>query len=190
MAEHAVGPYYVDIGYHSPQAPHSMRIPTKNWNPGGASGTFDVWAGGTIAAGDMITNLITKFLPFYSATCQFDNFTVFKQLLDTDRPQPVVSGTFTGLVGTAVHTGWAGAVELQFIARSSTFGLAKLVLLDALSDDNFFPVLSFTGDYAGIFGEWGLDANGWAARDNGQVITPLKVTKNINQKLRQNYHYD
>jgi hypothetical protein len=190
MAPNFIGPYFVNIGYQSALAPHSMTIPTKNWNPGGTFGTFDVWAGGTIAADDMIVNLIDRMVPFYTATSSFNNAVIYKQLLPTDTPQPVVSIGGIAAAGTGVHTGWAGATELIFIARSATFGLAKLVLLDALTDDTFTPITTFTGDYAGIFGEWGLDANGWCARDNGQVISPLKVTKNLNQKLRKEYHYD
>jgi len=190
MAPNALGPYYVNIGYHSPQAPHSMTLPTKTWNPGVSGGTFDAWSGTPINAPAMINALIDRFVPFYTADCQFDNYTIFKQLLPSDPPQPVYSGVFTGKVGTGVHTGWGSATELQFLARSASFGLAKIVLLDALTDDVWTPILTFTGDFAGIYGEWGLDANGWCARDNGQVITPLKVTKNMNQKLRKEYHYD
>lgn len=190
MAPNALGPYYCQINYHSPQAPHSMTLPTKTWNPGVSGGTFDAWSGTPVNAPTMITALVDVFLPFYAADCQFDNYTIFKQLLPTDVPQPVSSATFTAKVGTGVHGGWGSATELQFIARSATFGIAKIVLLDAFTDDDWRPILAFTGDYAGIFGEWGLDANGWQARDNGQVTTPLKVTKNLNQKLRKQYHYD
>jgi hypothetical protein len=190
MAPNFIGPYFVNIGYRSPLAPHSMTVPTKNWNPGGSFGTFDTWSGGTIQADDMIVNLITLMLPWYTALSTFDSAIIYKQLLPADTPQPVMSIGGLGLAGTGVHTGWAGATEIIFIARSSTFGIAKLVLLDSLTDGVFTPITAFTGDYAGLFGEWGLDANGWCARDNGQVISPLKVTKNLNQKLRKEYHYD
>jgi len=189
MAPHAPGPYYVQINYHGLLAPHSMQLSTKTWNPGSGSGTFDIWTGGVIVATAMVTNLVDKLLPMFNSDTGFDNFIIFKQLLETDTPLPVYSAAFSGKIGTNVDGSWAGAVEKMFIARSSTFGIAKLDLLDACSGDNFAPVLSPGVDDQALIDEWFSDAKGWAARDNGQVTTFLKITKNLNQKLRKEYRY-
>jgi hypothetical protein len=186
----ALGPYYVQINYHSPDAPHTMTIPTKAWNAGVGVGTFDIWSGGTIAADTMVEGLVTAMLPSFNAGVTFDNWIAYKQLLPSDDPQPLVSDNFTGMTGTDVGGSWAQAVELIITARSSLFGLCKLSLLDAISGDDYSPVIIMSGSLVTLTAEWFADSNGWAARDNGQPTTFLKMTKNLNQKLRKEYRLD
>lgn len=186
----ALGPYWVQLNYHSELAPHSMTIPTKNWNPSGSVGTFDIWSGGTINALTMVQGLVTKLLPLFNANSAFDNYLIFKQLLPTDDPQPVASESFSGQVGTSTSTSWWQAVERIFIARSTTFGLCKLDLLDCVSGDNYLPITSPATNDQAVITEWFDDAKGWCARDNGQPNTFLKITANLNQKLRKQYRYD
>lgn len=182
----ALGPYYVQINYHGAQAPHTMTIPTLAWN---SSQDFDTHALGTIGDSLMITNLVDSMLDMFLSDTVFDNWTVFKQLLPTDKPLPVNSGKFTGKVGTGALTGWAAAVEVQFIMRTVSFGIAKLVLLDAASSNVFFPVLTPTTEQAAVIAEWTDIGNGWCGRDNTRPNVFLKLTKNLNQKLRQEYGY-
>ncbi len=185
-----LGPYFVQNNYHSAYAPHSQLLPTKAWNPGIGVGTFDTWAGTPIAADTMIEGLIDMMLAFMPSTNQYDNSTIFKQLLPADKPQPLLTIGWTGKIGTDATAGWYPAVEEIFIARTSLFGIAKISLMDADSQNNFAPRLAFTGADAGLFGEWGADVNGWCGRDNGQVVTPMKITTNLNQKLRKEYRLD
>jgi hypothetical protein len=189
MAPNFLGPFWVRINYHGLLAPHSMTIPTKNWNPGTGSGTFDIWSGGVVSAATMIVDLVDKLKTQFNSDTGFDNYSIFKQLLPADDPQPVYSGAFVGKVGTNTSGGWASAVEKLFIARSSTFCIAKLTLLDAVSDNDFSTTLTMGVDEDALFAEWSSDAKGWCARDNSQVTTFLKITKNINQALRKEYNY-
>lgn len=189
MTPNFLGPYWARLNYHGLYAPHSMTLPTKNWNPGVGSGTFDIWSGGVIAAATMLDNMTDKLCALFSSDTSFDNYVIYKQLLPADDPEPVYGGGFIGKTGTDVGGSWSSAVERLYVARSNTFGIAKLTLLDAISDDNFAPRLAMNVADSALFAEWTSDANGWCARDNGQVTTFLKITLNLNQALRKEYNY-
>jgi hypothetical protein len=189
MTPNFLGPYWVQLNYTG-NAPHTMTIPTKNWNPSGAVGTFDVWSGGTINALTMVQALVTKLLPLFDPGVSFNNYLVFRQLLPTDPVQPVASENFSGQIGTNTGGSWGAAVERIFIARSTAFGICKLSLLDAASEDNFNPIISPGVADQALITEWFADTNGWSARDNTQPNTFLKITCNLNQKLRKEYRFD
>jgi len=190
MAPNSLFPSSVQINYHGALAPHSMMIPTKQWNPGAGFGTFDTWLDGTVDAEDMITDLVTLMLPFFNSDTVFDNWIIY-DYADEDSPgTPVESGNFTALDGSDESATWASAVEVQFLARTGGFGIAKLVLLDAVSDDSFFPIIAPTGRYSALFAEWSDTTNGWSGRDNTRPSTFMKATKNLNQALRKSYRYD
>jgi hypothetical protein len=186
----ALGPYYVQINYHYILGPHSMTIPTKNWNSGAGAGSFDTWAGGTVDAADMIEQLVTLMLPFFDANTTFDNWVIFKQLLPADDPQPMRSGNFTGMDGTNSGGSWSAAVESIITMRTDLFGIAKLDLLDSVSGGNYNPILTPSGALSALLLEWSLDLNGWSGRDNGRPSNFLKMTINLNQKLRKSYRLD
>lgn len=184
MAPNFLGPYWVQLNYTG-YSPHTMTLPTKNWNPSGTIGTFDIWSGGTINALTMVQGLVTKLLPFFNADVSFNNYLVYKQLLPTDDPQPVSSEQFSGQIGTNVSGGWAPAIEMIFIARTTNFGICKLDLLDAVFDNGFSPVINPGVAAQALIDEWFADSNGWSGRDNFQPYTFLKYTTNLNQKLRK-----
>lgn len=183
-------PASVQINYHGLLAPHSMMIPTKVWNPGAGSGTFDTWLGGTVSAATMVNDLVTLMLPFFDAGTVFDNFTIF-EYADEDSPgSPVYSAAFSGKVGTDTSSSWSSAVETMIIARTDGFGLAKLVLLDSVSDNDFTPHIVPNTRETNLIAEWFDQTNGWSGRDNTRPTTFLKATLNLNQKLRKEYRYD
>jgi hypothetical protein len=167
-----------------------MTLPTKNWNPSGSVGTFDIWSGGTINALTMVQGLVTKFLPLFNSDVSFNNYLVYKQLLPTDDIQPVASENFSGQIGTNTDGDWAKATERIFIARSTAFGLCKLDLLDVVATLGFAPVISPPTAEQALLTEWMSDSNGWSARDNAQPNTFLKYTTNLNQALRKAYRMD
>jgi hypothetical protein len=186
----ALGPYFARIFYHSPQAPHTATLPTKTWSPDGGAGNFATWDGGSISASVMVNALVDKVKALFPSDCSFDSYSIFSQPTPSDEPIPLFSEAVTTGTGTDSTGTWASATELIFIARSTNFGIAKLSLLDAVTNGTFLPMLTLSGLYSDIFAEWTDEGNGWAARDNGRPATFLKMTTNINQALRKEYRYD
>jgi len=184
MTPNFLGPYWVQLNYTG-YSPHTMTLPTKNWNASGSVGTFDIWSGGTINALTMVQALVTKLLPLFNSDVSFNNYLVYKQLLPADDPQPVASEQFSGQIGTNTGGSWATAVEKIYIARTTAFGLCKLDLLDVCSEDNFNPVINPGVADQALITEWFDDGKGWSGRDNFQPNTFLKYTVNLNQKLRK-----
>jgi hypothetical protein len=189
MAPNFIGPYWAQLNY-TVYAPHTMTLPTKNWNPSGSVGTFDIWSGGTINALTMMTGLVTVLKALFNSDASFNNYLVYKQLLPTDDPEPVASENFSGEIGTDTGGGWAKATERIFIARSTAFGLCKLDLLDCPANGGFNPVISPGVGEQALLDYWMDDANGFSARDNFQPNTFLKYTTNLNQALRKAYRMD
>lgn len=183
-----LGPYWVQLNY-TVYSPHSMTIPTKNWNPSGSVGTFDIWSGGTINALTMVQALVTKLLPFFNTDASFNNYLVYKQLTPEDTPTPVASEQFSGQIGTGDNT-WSKATEIIYIARTTNFGICKLDLLDCNTGDQWLPVVNPGVPQQALINEWFSDDKGWSGRDNYQPNTFLKYTTNLNQKLRKAYRMD
>lgn len=189
MTPNFLGPYWGQINYTG-YTPHTMTLPIKGWNPGPLQGDCDIWSGGTISALSMFTDFATVLLPLFNADTSFNNFIIFKQLLPADDPQPVASANFSGLIGTNTSATWAFAVERIFLARSTAFGLCKLDLLDAVSNNSFTPIISPGTDDQALLTEWMSPSKGWSARDNFKPDTFLKITCNLNQKLRKELRLD
>jgi hypothetical protein len=185
-----LGPYFVRINYHYILGPHTMTIPTNVWSPDGGVGTFATWDDGAAAADTMITELVTLMLPFFDVNTQFDNWTVFQWDAPNLEPIPRVAGAFTSLVGTASDGKWSAAVEQIITARTTNFGIAKLDFLDADSKNNFNPINAASGALLTLMAAWGALINGWRGRDNGRPDVFLKMTTNLNQKLRKTYRLD
>jgi hypothetical protein len=184
-----LGPYWIQLNYTG-YAPHTMTIPIKGWNPSGTIGTVDIWSGGTENTLTMMSGFVTVLKPMFNADISFNNYLVYKQLLPADTPEPVSSQQFSGQIGTNAGGSWASAVEIIFIARTTAFGIVKLDLLDACSEDNFNPVISPATNPQLLIDYWFNDAHGFAGRDNAQPNTFLKYTVNLNQKLRKSYRLD
>lgn len=185
-------PAFAEILYHSSAAPHVMRLPTLAWNddasPGGA-GSFESWSGVDKDAEDMVEQLVDLMLPFFNNLITFDGFIVYTQAEDPGIALPVASGSFTGKVGTGGGDTWFAAVQTTIIARTSEFGIAKLVLLDSNSGDNFTPELVQSAPMAALTAEWFSLENGWRGRDGGRPKTFVKATQTLNEKLRREYRY-
>lgn len=190
MTTNSLFPAAVQINYHGALAPHTMTIPTKVHNAGAGSGSFDTWAGGTISADTMINALVTLMLPFFNSDTVFDNY-IINEYADAVSPaDPVYSAPFVAKVGSDGGASWAGAVESIIIARTDAFGIAKLSLLDSISNNDFNPILSASGALSALLTEWFALTNGWSGRDNAKPSTFMKMTLNLNQKLRKEYRLD
>lgn len=184
-------PAFVQIAYHSAYAPHVMTIPTKAWTPDADYGLFETWAGGTIAADDMVENLILVMKPFFPATVIFDSFTIFT--MDTPT-SPAVPREFktNNEPGTNATPGNSKAVQATWSFKTEENGIAKVVMLDMGNNNSFERVTQANVGASGLafIAELTADTNGWSGRDNAQPTFFLQVSYTINEKLRRQYHMD
>lgn len=182
-------PAFVQINYHSVYAPHVMTIPTLEWTPDAGYGLFETWAGGTIAADDMVEQLIDVMLPFFPASVGFDAFTIYTMASPTDQAIPRVFKT-SAEVGSNGTPGNSHAVQATWTFKTDEGGISKLVMLDMGNNNSFERVTQATVGVAGqaLIDEFTSDANGWAGRDNGQPTFFLQIAYTLNEKLRREYH--
>lgn len=184
-------PAFVKIEYQSANAPHVMILPTKEWSDPleDGVGQFDTHTGGSINADDMVQAMVDELAKFFTADLSFTSYTIYTMATETADPTPRVTGQLTQ-VGVTVSTTWQKATQVTITARTTSFGLAKITLLDAISEDNWdrITVLPGSGNIFDLWGVWSDPGNGWAGRDNGRPTAFLQVSKTLNEKLRRQYH--
>jgi hypothetical protein len=186
------GPYFVQYNYHSGFGPHSMQIPLRHWQPGGGgsvAGDVEDWDLTIQDADGMINSLSDLFLPFFTANVTFDNYVIFKQVGTDEIYTPVAGATLTGKIGTRTPPVWSEAVQYTLTWRSTSFGIFKIVFLDAESAGDFSKTstLPGSGDLFNINTEVTSTANAFMARDNGRPSSFISMTKTLNEKLRKSY---
>lgn len=184
-------PSFVQIAYHSVYAPHIATIPTLQWTPDSGYGLFETHAGSTIAADDMVEQLIDVLLPFYPSTVGFDSFTIFTMDTPTSPAIPRAFKT-SAEVGSNGTPGNTKAVQGTWTFKTELGGISKIVLLDVGNNNSFEKVTQATVGVAGqaFIDEFTSDANGWAGRDGGQPVFFLQLAYTLNEKLRRNYYMD
>lgn len=184
-------PAFVRVEYQSANAPHVMIIPTTQWNdPGdGTDGTFDDHLGGAIAADTMVQALVDELAKFFTSGASFTSYTIYTLATTLADPQPRFTEQLTQ-VGVSISTSWQKAVQLTVTARTTLFQLAKLVLLDAASENTWdrITALPGSGNVFDLWAEWSATTNGWSARGGGRPAAFLQVSKTLNEKLRRQYH--
>lgn len=193
MTLHALGPYYIQINYHSADAPHSHIIGCNEWDSfsaGGSSGSILAWDTSQKDTDDMVEQLVDTLLPFYNSDTVYDNFIVWHKPVDPGPANPVAGESFTGKVGTGVGGSWAQAVQRTLVFRTAAFHQAKLVLLDAQSGNSFSPVYTPDSTISAVLAELSADDNGWAGRDDAQILSFVKMTTTLNEALRKAYRMD
>jgi hypothetical protein len=192
MAENSKSPAFVVIDYHSSYAPHKMTLCTREWTDDasvGGSGSFESWAGPQRDAHDMINDLVVLLAPFFKPHVSFDFYTIYTQADEDAVPQPVAAQSL-GIDGESAQTAWDKAVQTTFSFRTSNFGTAKLVLLDAPSGGVFGKVSSFDAspEAIAIFDQLKSDDEAWSGRDNGHINVMTQIAYTLNEKLRKNYY--
>lgn len=184
-------PAFVKIESTSLNAPHVAILPTLQWNDPGdfTAGTFDTHEGGSIAADDMVNDLVNVLAALYTGDYDFISYTIFTQSSPSADPVPRFSEALSQS-GVTVSATWQKAVQLTFTWRTTLFGIAKIVALDAISGNNFDRITTLTpmSAEALIDAEFTSVARGWSGRDGGRPATFLQISKTINEKLRRQYH--
>lgn len=180
-------PAGVQVFYHSPFAPHIQTLPTLPYDAGGD--TFDTWAGGTVASGTMITDLVTTFLPLYEADVVFDSYRIYTQADEDSLPVLRKIANFAAVVGTNAGGTWRKAAQATLSALGEDGSKGRLVFLDFNSADDWDAIFTLTGAILPpIMAEWGNTARGWSTRGDSRPATFLEFSKTLNEKLRREYH--
>lgn len=187
----SIAPAFVKIEYASANAPHVALIPTLAWNDpeDGSDGTFDTHSGSVVGADGMINDLVDAIAVGYTSGLVFSNYTIFTQASPSADPVPRYSALLTQ-VGLTTSTSWQKAVQVTMTWRTVTNGIFKIVLLDAISSNNFDKATALTGGSVqlAVNGEVTDLAEGWAGRDGGRPATFLQRSITLNEKLRRQYH--
>jgi len=180
---------FVIIDYVSPFAPHKMKIPTKQYSNSAFidPGTFETWDGMGEAGDSMVEDMITALADCMPPNVTYAGYTIYKKSSPTDLGVPAFSKSLS-VIGTSANTGWQEAVQQTFVFRTTGYGIAKLILLDAKTDGLFGRYTTISGAYAALAAVFQNPARGWSGRDALQPAVFKLTTSNINEKLRREYH--
>jgi len=192
MTPNSLSPAFVQIEYSSEFGLHIQTIPTRAYTANAdptLAGTFPRWSDNAArAADDMIEDLIAVMKAQMPAEVTYSRYTIFTQA-DADDPAIPRFAKNIAVVGTGVSPGYSQAVQLTISAQAADFSLAKLILLDSGSFDDFdkitAPGVSTTID--NIFNEWSSTLNAWASRLGGRPMIFRQAAKTLNEKLRREY---
>jgi len=170
---------------------HKQYVKALDWSPTpdtNGAGFLNTWDSAGIDTDDAVQAFVTALCPFFPTSYSWQNYVVFTYPTPESQPEPMASGTLTQ-VGTSATPGWSKAVQITISLRTSLFGQARIVLLDADSQDNYdkstiVPGASPLETLINLFTD---DANPWSGQDNGQPQTYLSSTVTLNEKLRRAY---
>lgn len=186
-------PSFIEIQYHSVLAPHTMRIPTRQWSAtdlGSGKGSYLNWNDEGVDAEDMITALTNALAACMPDTASIDAYKIWNYPGEANFATPVRFGTLA-TDGTDATPGQNAAVQTTWFFYDVNFKPFKLVLLDGASKDNW--QLERGASISAVHGAVGniiIDPD-WAfqSRQNGQVTNFFSVAKTLNRHLRQKYGY-
>lgn len=193
MAEHALFPAYGDVRYHSLWGVHHALVPTREWFaspliPGNVLGQYTNWSTAPCDGEAMWDEFVLRWKPFFPATVTLDSITIYTKatLEATAIPRAVKA---YGAVGTEADAGWSQAVERTWLMRDTEFFIAKSVMLDAQSGNNFGRIADISGSAESVAYFGMLSALGWAfqSRAGFRVATFQSLTTGLNDKLRRSY---
>jgi hypothetical protein len=190
MAIHSLEPAFVRVFIDNPFSNHVHTHPVLAWvgTPFTTPGEFVAWDESPIAADTMIEGMLTDMLPLLSEDSTVTGYEILTMSSPTADPLPVFIKSLTGFVGTSTATGWAKAVQRTYTLLSAAGGLARKVVLDEPSNNNFDAVLSLG---ATVDADWiahFLDVSeAWCARDGSRLVAFKSLKYIINEKLKRNY---
>lgn len=185
-------PAFFRLFYESAQAAHIATIPTLEWTPGGAgaAGSFASWGGTPRDAADMIADYVDLLRPFCVASTEYTGAIIYTMDTPTAPARPRASSSFTGKTGTSLLVAQPASMG-QYVFRTDTFGLLKIVFLDQPVTTNFLPIKTVAGgsELAALRDFLIDDNNSIAGRDGGQPMGFIHATFKLNDELRKQYGY-
>lgn len=191
MTLHSRSPAFVILDYHSPYAPHKQQFCLRDWFPvstGHDMGTSTAADGSIVDVKNAIDQLVGVMSVFILPDTQWDLATVFTQAAPTGPAFPQANYVPVQ-VGTATGTAPRKATELTYVMRTANFNIVKMVLLDCPVNTNFDQKLpgAFSAADNAFLTEFGHTTSPWVGQDGAKPNTPVRITYNLNQKLRKEY---
>lgn len=193
MTRHAPGPTVVRLEYQSEFGFHVAQIPTRAWSAptsGEPLGTVPRWSDDTqIDLFDMLDGYIDLLLPFFKDTCSFNTATVLTQATPTSALVPQISALLSAKIGTAATPGWYKAVQNTITMRDTANNIAKYVLLDSASFNDWNPIhnLASVPAVEDIVTYLFDNDLAFSSQGDNRPLTFLGVFKTLNEKLRRRY---
>lgn len=189
MPQNSLWPGFVNINYASQHGQHNMRIPTSLpfYDDGDAAWKFQTGVTSQAVA-TVVPAFVNLLRPIFRTDTVFTDYTVYTLETPESQPAPRFSGGLN-LAGTNVATSFANkATQMTFTFRTHTFGIFKLVLLDApVSSWEVIRDLSTWSDAEDI-ADYVMNPAGWVrGRDGGIPSTFLQVSRTLNERLRRAY---
>lgn len=194
MAENALSPAFVRINYASPYGGHVMTVPSVPYilpDVGNVSGQFDLrGAALSTPAHDAVVAYVNVLKPFFNPGVVFSDYTIFTQAdaAAVALPQYTDTLNIAGTTGLGA-TQWAKASQGTITFRTETFGIFKIVLLDAWTI-GWDPFRSATATVQlGALVDYVTDDVSWlSGRDGGRPKTFLQMSWTLNEHLRRAYN--
>lgn len=191
MTLHSRSPAFVVLDYHTPYAPHKQQFCIRDWFPvssGHDMGTVTAADASVVDLKNMIDQLLGTMSVFVLPDTVWDLATIYTQAAATGPAFPQANYVPTQL-GTSVGAAPRKATEITVVMRTTAFNIVKAVLLDCPVSVNFEQKLpgAFSAADQAFVDEFGAVNNGWVGQDGNKPNTAVRITYNLNQKLRKEY---
>lgn len=191
MTEHSRSPAFVQLDYHTLYAPHKQQFCIRDWFPvssGHPMGTSTAADGSIVDLQESIDDLLGAMSVFAMPDCVWDLATVYTQAAPLGPAFPQANYVPTQ-VGTLAGAPPRKATEITYVMRTTSFNIVKMVLLDVPVSTNFEEKLpgSFSGPDNAFLTAFGDVGRPWVGQDGAKPQTAVRITYNLNQKLRKAY---
>jgi hypothetical protein len=191
MTEYSLFPSFVRIFYHSVFGRHTMTLPTRQWNVAigtGGQGGYEAWDTTPRDALAMITDWVGELAGVTPDSVVYDEFVIYNMLAE-DAPANVVGGGSLAVSGTDATPGWIAGTQATFTFYDTAFLPAKVVVLDAASNNLFnkVPYAAASAAQVAVFDSYALATNAWSSRAGNRPATPRNLLYTLNRKLRKQY---
>lgn len=191
MTLHSRSPAFVILDYHSPYAPHKQQFCIRDWFPVSSGHDMGTSTNADGSVGDLktaIDDLLGVMSVFALPDTIWDLATVYTQAAPTGPAFPQANYVPTQ-VGVSSGTAPRKATEITYVMRTTTFNIVKMVLLDVPVSTNFEQKLpgAFSSADNAFLTEFGATNRPWVGQDGEKPNTAVRITYNLNQKLRKEY---
>ena len=193
MTVFSLAPAFVQINYHTLEAPHKQLIPTLAWDENlgtEGKGGYINWNAAEVDADTMITSLVTDLAVLFPDTTLFDDYVIFTKA-DAEAPNLPRAANALGVAGAGVTAAVPAAMQ-TWSFRTADFNHFKLVLLDLVVASGFLPTTpgNTTDAQDDVIADLTAATQAWSARDNSRITTLIRITAKINDVLRHAYRLD